>query len=83
MNGLLSSSDERRPPTSLHCFLADLFLELIEGVQRSSSLESKSLCLDGMGRSVTLHNRKTLQLILPLIKPSPGPCGNDTAVNIH
>ncbi len=39
-------------------FLADLFLELIEGVQRSSALECKSLCLDGVGRSVTLHNRK-------------------------
>ncbi|ROL54965.1 hypothetical protein DPX16_1837 [Anabarilius grahami] len=63
-------------------FLADLFLELIESVQRSSALESKSLCVDGVGRSVTLNNRKTLQLIPSMTDSSPVPYVNDAPVNM-
>lgn len=63
-------------------FLADLFLELIESVQRSSALESKSLCVDGVGRSVTLNNRKTLQSIPSMTDSSPVPYVNNAAVNM-
>lgn len=79
---LLYFSDEcRHLHLTIVPFLDDLFLELIESVQRSSALESKSLCLEGVGRSVKLHNRKTLELILPMTEPLSGPCGNDMAVN--
>lgn len=63
-------------------FLVNLFLELIESVQRSSALESKSLCVDGVGCSVTLNNLKTLQLIPSMTDSSPVPYVNDAAVNM-
>lgn len=58
-------------------FLADLFLELIDSIQRSSALESKSLCVDGVGRSVTVNNQKMLQLIPSMTDSSPVPYVND------